>query len=56
MIKLIKFILAIIFILPSISCTPGKPYEIKSPCVAKDSDDIFSPCARRPVNLMKDIV
>lgn len=41
-----------------ISCTPGPPYEIKSPCVSADSLEIEAakgnPCIRRPVN--RDIV
>ena len=41
-----------------LSCTPGPPYEIKSPCVAiEPSDDAAagSPCVRRPINSKFDM-
>lgn len=36
-----------------LSCTPGAPYEVRSPCVAIDSVSIEMPmpCVRRAVNL-----
>ncbi len=43
-------------VIPSLSCVPGKPYEVKSPCVSIDSLDEPGPCSRRPVNLTRDIV
>lgn len=34
-----------------VSCTPSPPYEVRSPCVSTEIDDISSinPCVRRPV-------
>ena len=34
------------------SCTPGPPYEIKSPCVSTDTDNPWAhnPCIRKPMN------
>ena len=37
------------------SCTPSEPYEIKSPCVAINSNDYSAPCVRRPINLDRAI-
>ncbi len=53
-----KGLLFFIMLLQLLSCTPGAPYEIKSPCVSADPDFYSSgnPCVRRPVNLNIDIV
>lgn len=56
--NLLKISLFLAIILQLLSCTPGAPYEIKSPCVSSEPTDIYSlrnPCVRRPVNLNYDI-
>ncbi|MFU7502563.1 MAG: DUF2706 domain-containing protein [Candidatus Tisiphia sp.] len=56
--KLLRFSLFFVILLQLLSCTPGPPYEIKSPCVFVESTDSSSsgnPCVRRPVNLTRDI-
>lgn len=58
MVKLLKISLYFIMLLQMLSCTPGAPYEIKSPCVSVEHEayTIGNPCVRRPVNLNIDIV
>lgn len=53
----IKILISGLSLLLLLSCTTGKPYEIKSPCVSSDAVDAYSinPCVRRPVNLTIDI-
>jgi hypothetical protein len=55
---LLKNISIVLFISCISACTPSTPYEIKSPCVAIDSDDLngITPCVRRPVNMNWAIV
>ncbi|WP_425364105.1 DUF2706 domain-containing protein [Candidatus Tisiphia endosymbiont of Hybos culiciformis] len=58
MTKLLRFSVFFVILLQLLSCTPGVPYEIKSPCVSIESTDpsnIGNPCVRRPVNLTVDI-
>jgi len=40
------------------SCTPSAPYEIKSPCVAVDSENPYAinPCVRVPLNMKYSVV
>ena len=40
-----------------VSCGTTTPYEIKSPCVSRDSENPFerAPCQRRPANIKWDI-
>ncbi len=54
----IKALLAAVCFLHLLSCTPSAPYEIKSPCVAIESDAATpaSPCIRRPANFKRDII
>lgn len=57
-IRLLKISLFFAIISQLLSCTPGAPYEIKSPCVSSEPLDVYSlrnPCVRRPVNLNYDI-
>lgn len=42
--------LAIATIILATGCAPKKQPELKSPCVAADSNQADHPCARRPVN------
>lgn len=58
--KLMKNYLLIILVFLSMSigsCTPSPPYEIKSPCVAADSDNPYgiNPCARVPANMQYSV-
>jgi hypothetical protein len=55
--NLFNQLLLIISFFAITSCTPGAPYEIKSPCVAIDSSHPYghTPCARRPANKFFDI-
>ncbi len=34
-------------------CTHQAPYELKSPCVSNDTDNLshYNPCIRRPINV-----
>jgi hypothetical protein len=53
MVIILKFFLFSAMLLHLLSCTPGAPYEIKSPCVSTESDDIsndINPCVRRSIN------
>ncbi|KAF8818293.1 DUF2706 domain-containing protein [Rickettsia endosymbiont of Cardiosporidium cionae] len=54
-----QWLLAVVFCINILSCVPGPPQELKSPCVAADSFDLFGgslsldlsvPCIRYPVN------
>lgn len=58
MIRLLRFLLLSMMLFPLLSCTPGPPYEIKSPCVSAESLEISAakgnPCIRRLVN--RDII
>ncbi|WP_253307576.1 MULTISPECIES: DUF2706 domain-containing protein [unclassified Rickettsia] len=59
MLRLLKLSISLVILLQLLSCTPSAPYEIKSPCVSAESNDLFSapinPCVRRPVNSVVDI-
>ncbi|WP_341763731.1 DUF2706 domain-containing protein [Candidatus Tisiphia endosymbiont of Beris chalybata] len=60
MTRMLKVILFFALLLQLLSCTPGAPYEIKSPCVSiepiEGAPTFGNPCVRRPVNLKNDIV
>jgi hypothetical protein len=49
---IINVVLSLISLLSLLSCASSKPYEVKSPCVSKDSDNPYhrSPCSKRPAN------
>jgi hypothetical protein len=54
-----NYLVLLISALIMTSCTPGTPYEVKSPCVAIDAnldESMPMPCVRRPANLNHDIV
>lgn len=56
MIRFLKASLFFAMLLQLLSCTPGAPYEVRSPCVSNSQDDdpstlLKNPCVRRPVNL-----
>ena len=50
--------LSIITISVLSSCSPRGPYEMKSPCVSKPSENPYyrNPCMRKPLNQVWDIV
>ncbi|PCJ25110.1 MAG: DUF2706 domain-containing protein [Rickettsiales bacterium] len=55
----IRIILSIISLFVVLSCTPGAPYEVRSPCVSSgDSGHTYgvNPCVRRPLNMKYAIV
>ncbi len=55
--KLVECLFFGLLILKLIACTPGKPYEIRSPCVAIESENSdITPCVRRPANLNRSLV
>ena len=55
--KLVEYLFLGLLILKLMACTPGKPYEIRSPCVAIESENSgITPCVRRPVNLNRSLV
>lgn len=41
-----------------VACSSKTPYEVKSPCVAKEANNPYAihPCIRKPVNMHSDIV
>ena len=48
-----NFLLFSISLITLLSCTPGAPYEIRSPCVAIEEynhTNGITPCVRRPAN------
>lgn len=54
--KLAKLLISVAMLLHLLSCTPSAPYEIKSPCVSSESEDVIgNPCIRRPVNIARDL-
>jgi hypothetical protein len=56
-IVLFNFTTLLLFTIALSSCISRLPKEVKSPCVAAPSDDYYiTPCIRRPVNSLKDIV
>lgn len=59
MTRALKVVLFFAVLLQLLSCTPGAPYEIKSPCVSMEpvegSPAFGNPCVRRPVNINIDI-
>ena len=57
--NIIKYIVLPLQLFFLLSCTPSKPYEARSPCVAIESiSDIYgiTPCVRKPINLTYAIV
>lgn len=52
--------LLIILAIKVASCTPGVPYEIRSPCVSGGEEYITGyeiyPCTRKPVNINKTTI
>lgn len=57
--KMKKTLLIIVsFLSLCAACTPTRPYEITSPCVAIESSDpsAVSPCIRRPANDLNAIL
>lgn len=54
--RLAKLLISAVMLLQLLSCTPSAPYEIKSPCVSSESEDVIgNPCVRRPVNITRDL-
>ena len=58
--RFFKFSVFFAMLIHLLSCTPGAPYEIKSPCVSIESQDdatsmTRNPCVRRPINSRFDV-
>jgi hypothetical protein len=47
-----KFIALLFVSFMLLSCAQKAPYEVRSPCISKNSDNIWymNPCVRRPAN------
>ena len=56
--NLLKYLFISLTLMLITACTPGKPYEIKSPCVSIESPNqiLITPCIRRPANFNRSIV